>query len=134
MFTSLILAAPLSNQIQRPFIGTRQVYEIRERPSRMYSWTALITAQILGELPLDIMSSSLFFLIWYWLVGFPSSRAVYSYLVLGIMYPMQYTTYSQWVAAMSASAPIAAQLSTFFFSLAFTLSAVFSFKPGLDLT
>ncbi len=125
---SLVLGAPLSNQIQGPFIETRLVYEIRERPSRMYSWTALITAQILGELPLNITGSSLFFLIWYWLVGFPSSRAGYSYLMLGIMFPMYYTTFAQWAAAMSPNPEIAAQLFTFFFGFVITLSVVFYFK------
>ena len=127
MFTSLILSAPLSNQMQRPFIGTRQVYEIRERPSRMYSWTALITAQILGELPLNIMGSSLFFLIWYSLVGFPLSRAGYSYLLFGIVYPMYYTPFALWVASMTSSSQLAAQMSSFFFSIAFSLSVVFYF-------
>jgi ATP-binding cassette subfamily G (WHITE) protein 2 (SNQ2) len=100
----------------------------------MYSWTALLTAQILGEIPLNIIGSSLFFLIWYWLVGFPSSRAGYSYLVLGIMYPMHYTTFALWGAAMSPNSQIAAQLSSSFFTTALTLSVVFYFKPGLDLT
>ena len=131
---SLVVSAPLSNQIQGPFIDTRRVYEIRERPSRMYSWTALITAQILSELPLNIFGSSLFFLIWYWLVGFPSSRAGYSYLMFGIMYPMYYTTFAQWVAAMSPNPEIAAQLFSFFFSFVVTLSVVFYSKPGLALT
>ena len=73
---SLVMGPPVANQIQGVFFNTRRVYEIRERPSRMYSWTALThTAQILGELPLNITGSSLFFLVWYWLVGFPSSRA-----------------------------------------------------------
>ena len=114
---SLVLSAPLSQQVQGPFIETRRVYEIRERPSRMYSWTALITAQVLGELPLNIIGSSLFFLIWYWLVGFPSSRAGYSYLMLGIMYPMYYTTFAIWVAAMVPNAEMAAQLFGFFFGV-----------------
>ncbi|KAF8272208.1 ABC-2 type transporter-domain-containing protein [Lactarius quietus] len=116
VFITLIISAPLSNQIQVPFIETRRVYEIRERPSHMYSWTALITAQIFGELPLNIVGSSLFFLIWYWLVGFPSSRAGYSYLMFGVMYPMYYTTFSQWVAAISPNPEIAAQLFNLFFS------------------
>jgi ATP-binding cassette, subfamily G (WHITE), member 2, SNQ2 len=100
----------------------------------MYAWTARITAQILGEIPLNIIGSSLFFLIWYWLVGFPSSRAGYSYLVLGIMFPMHYTTFAQWVAAMSPNSQIAAQLSSSFFTPALILSVTFYFKPGLDLT
>ncbi|KAH8997919.1 pleiotropic drug resistance ABC transporter [Lactarius akahatsu] len=125
MFICMILSAPLSNQIQGPFIETRWVYEIRERPSRIYSWTALVTAQILGELPLNIIGSSLFFVIWYWLVGFPSSRAGYPYLMVGIMYPMYYTTFAQWVAAMSPTAEIAAQLFGFFFGFVITFNGVF---------
>ena len=113
---SLIVSAPLSNQIQGPFIETRRVYEIRERPSRMYSWTALVTAQLLGELPLNIAGSSTYFFIWYWLVGFPSSRAAFSYLILGIAYPMYYSTFAQWVAAMAPNPVIAAQLSGFLYS------------------
>jgi ATP-binding cassette subfamily G (WHITE) protein 2 (SNQ2) len=118
---SLVVSAPLSNQIQGPFIDTRRVYELRERPSRMYSWSALVAAQILGELPLNIIGSSLYFLIWYWLVGLPSSRAGYSYLMLGIAYPMYYTTIALWVAAMSPNPEIAAQLFSFFFSFVVTL-------------
>ncbi|KAH9022163.1 pleiotropic drug resistance ABC transporter [Lactarius pseudohatsudake] len=125
MFICMIMSAPLSNQIQGPFIETRWVYEIRERPSRIYSWTALVTAQILGEIPLNIIGSSLFFVIWYWLVGFPSSRAGYPYLMIGIMYPMYYTTFAQWVAAMSPTAEIAAQLFGFFFGFVITFNGVF---------
>jgi len=118
---SMVVSAPLSNQIQGPFIDTRRVYEIRERPSRMYSWTALIAAQIMGEMPLNIVGSSIYFLIWYWLVGLPSSRAGFSYLMMGIAYPMYYSTFAQWVAAMASSAAIAAQLFGFFFGFVITL-------------
>lgn len=100
----------------------------------MYSWSALITAQILGEVPLDIIGSSLFFGIWYTLVGFPLNRVGYSYLVLGVMFPMHYTTFSQSFAALSPSSEIAAQLTTFFFTLGTLLSVVFCFKPRLALT
>ncbi|KAJ8508468.1 hypothetical protein ONZ45_g9277 [Pleurotus djamor] len=71
IFLSTILAAPLSNQLQVPFIEMRDIYEIREKPSRMYSWTALVASQILAELPWNILGSSLYFFCWYWTVGFP---------------------------------------------------------------
>ena len=118
---SLVVSAPLSNQLQGPYIDTRRIYEIRERPSRMYSWTAFVAAQFLGELPLNIVGSSIYFLLWYWLVGFPSSRAGYSYLMLGIAFPMFYTSFAQWVAAMSPNVAIAAQLFGFFFGFIMTL-------------
>jgi ATP-binding cassette, subfamily G (WHITE), member 2, SNQ2 len=122
---SLVVSAPLANQIQVPFLDTRRVYEIRERPSRMYSWSALVAAQILGELPLNIIGSSIYFFIWYWLVALPTRRAAYTYLMLGVVFPMYYTTFAQWVAAMSPNAPIAAQLFSFFFSFVITLSVAF---------
>jgi hypothetical protein len=54
----LIVSVPLANQLQVPFIHTRGIYEIRERPSHMYSWTALVTSQILAELPWNLLGSS----------------------------------------------------------------------------
>jgi ATP-binding cassette subfamily G (WHITE) protein 2 (SNQ2) len=124
VFMSLVMGPPLANQIQGVFFNTRRVYEIRERPSRMYSWTALITAQILGELPLNIAGSSIYFLIWYWLVGFSSSRAAYTYLMIGVMLPIYLTTFSLWVAAMSPNPAIAAQLFGFFFGFIVTFNGV----------
>jgi ATP-binding cassette subfamily G (WHITE) protein 2 (SNQ2) len=118
---STIISAPLSNQIQVPFITTRSVYEVRERSSRTYSWTALVAAQLFGELPFNVLGSSLYFLIWYWLAGFPSDRAGYTYLMIGIAFPLYYTTMAQAVAAMSPDANIASLLFSLFFSFVITL-------------
>ncbi|KAG1763106.1 ABC-2 type transporter-domain-containing protein [Suillus occidentalis] len=110
IFLASVLCVPLSQQLQTMFIDIRSVYEIRERPSRMYNWTALIVSQILVELPWNIMCSSLFFLCWYWTVGFPTDRAGYTYLMYGIVFPMYYTTVAQAVAAMAPSAVISSLL------------------------
>ena len=116
-----IVSVPLANQLQVPFIDMRNVYEIRERPSRMYSWTALLTAQIMAEIPWNILGSSLYFLCWFWTVGFPTSRAGFTYLVMGVFYPLYYTTVGQAVAAMAPNAEIAALLFSFLFSFVLTL-------------
>ena len=89
------LSAPVSIQLQVPFINTRTIYEIRERPSRMYSWIALLTSQILIELLWNILGSTILFLTWYWTIGFENSRAGYTYLMLGIVFPAYYTTFAQ---------------------------------------
>ena len=86
---------PLANQLQVPYIAMRTIYEIRERPSRMYSWTALLTSQILVAVPWNVLGSTLFFLCWYWTVGFDSSRAGYTYLLLGVVFPVYFTTIGQ---------------------------------------
>ena len=73
----------------------RSIYEIRERPSRMYSWTALLTSQILVAVPWNILGSTIFFFCWYWTVGFDSTRAGYTYLMFAVMFPTFFTTIGQ---------------------------------------
>ena len=94
---SMIISVPLSNQLQVPFIDMRNIYEVRERHSRMYSWTALLTAQIAAEVPWNILGSGIFFLCWYWTVGFESAamRVGYVYLALGVLFPLYYSTVGQ---------------------------------------
>lgn len=95
IFMGTIVSVPLANQLQVPFIDMRNIYEIRERPSRMYSWTALVTAQILAEVPWNMLGSTLFFVCWYWTVGFPTSRGGYTWLMYSIVNPIYYTTIGQ---------------------------------------
>ncbi|KAJ7852075.1 hypothetical protein B0H14DRAFT_3085739 [Mycena olivaceomarginata] len=87
-------------------------------------WTALLTSAFLSELPWNILGSSLYFLCWYWTVGFESSRAGYTYLMIGVVFPLWYTSFGQAVAAMAPSAEIAAVLFSFLFSFVTTFNGV----------
>jgi ATP-binding cassette subfamily G (WHITE) protein 2 (SNQ2) len=111
-----ITSVPLCNQLQVPFLNMRSIYEIRERPSRMYSWTAMVTSQVFTELPWNIFGSSLFFLCWYWTVGFATDRAGFTYLLFGVTFPLYYTTAGMAVAAMAPNVEIAALVFSFLFS------------------
>ncbi|KAI9507766.1 hypothetical protein F5148DRAFT_980860, partial [Russula earlei] len=127
-----LVAKLASNLVASLFIGFT-FYKAKDSPGHTEQdlcklflsqyWTALVAAQILGELPLN-MGSSLYFLIWYWLVGLRSSRAGYSYLMLGIAYPLYYSTLAQWVAAISPNVAIAARLFGFFFGFVITFNGV----------
>lgn len=124
IFMSTIMAAPLSNQLQVPFLQMRNIYEIREGPTKFYNWSALVTSAFLSELPWNILGSSLFFFCWYWTVGFESARAGYTYLMMGVLFPMYYTSFGQAVAAMAPNEEIAAVLFSFFFSFVLTFDGV----------
>ena len=121
VFMSLIISVAAANQMQVPYIAMRDIYEVRERHSRMYSWTALVTAQMLVELPLNVFGSSLYFLCWYWTVGFPTSRAGFTYFMLGVWSPLYYTTIGQAVGSMSPNPEIASLLFSFLFSFVLIL-------------
>ncbi|KAJ7113209.1 ABC-2 type transporter-domain-containing protein [Mycena epipterygia] len=124
IYMSTILSAPLSNQLQVPFLEMRNIYEIREGPTKFYSWSALVTSALLSELPWNILGSSIYFLCWYWTVGFDNDRAGYTYLMLGVIFPLYYTTFGQAVAAMAPNAELAAVLFSFFFSFILTFNGV----------
>lgn len=121
IFMATIVSVPLSNQLQVPFIDMRTIYEVRERPSRIYSWTSMLASLIITELPWDILGSSLFFICWYWTVGFENGRAGYTYLLMGVTLPFYYTTIGLAVAAISPTAQIAGLLFSLLFSFVLTL-------------
>ncbi|KIJ14545.1 hypothetical protein PAXINDRAFT_169702, partial [Paxillus involutus ATCC 200175] len=124
VFMAMVLSMPLAQQLQSMFIAIRTVYEVRERPSRMYSMTALLTSQLLIEIPWNILSSSLFFLCWYWTVGYETSRVGYTYFLYAIVVPLYYTTHGQAVASMAPSAIIASLLLSALFSFVITFNGV----------
>ncbi|KAF7439739.1 hypothetical protein PC9H_000075 [Pleurotus ostreatus] len=124
IFMATVLSSPLAGQMHVPYINSRDIFEIRERSSRMYSWVTLVTAQILVEIPWNILGSTLFFFCWYWTVGFPGSRAGYTYLMFGVLFPCYFTTIALAVASMAPSAEIAGLLFNFLFSFVLTFNGV----------
>jgi ATP-binding cassette, subfamily G (WHITE), member 2, SNQ2 len=107
IYTFIVVSFPVSTQIVVPLIDMRKIFEIREQRSRMYSWTAFVTSQILAEYPYNIIGSTLNFFCWYWTVGFQSSHAGYVYLVLGVIFPLYYGTFIHGVASLAPDANVA---------------------------
>ncbi|EPS96974.1 hypothetical protein FOMPIDRAFT_1025183 [Fomitopsis schrenkii] len=124
IYISTFLAAPLVEQLQVPFLEMRSIFEIREQHSRMYKWSALITSQLLVEVPWNIFGSSLFFVCWYWTAGFPTDRAPYTYLLFGVIYPLYYTSFGQATAAMAPNAEIAALIFNALFAIMIVFDGV----------
>jgi ABC-type multidrug transport system permease subunit len=65
----LILFGNLSQQIMPLFVEQRSLYEARERPSKAYSWTAFLLAQILVEIPWQVLVAVISFVSWYYPIG-----------------------------------------------------------------
>jgi len=121
IFTVLILSFSGAQQLQIPFIESRTIYEVRERPSKMYSWSAWVTAQILVEIPWNMSSGIGLFFCWYWTVGFPTERAAYTFFMFSVLIPFYYTTVGQAVAAMAPTIEMASLAFTSSFSLVLIL-------------
>lgn len=51
------------------FVEQRALYEARERPSKAYSWVAFLLAQVLVEIPWQILCAVFSFVSWYYPIG-----------------------------------------------------------------
>ncbi|KAH6710868.1 AtrD, ABC-transporter [Leptodontidium sp. MPI-SDFR-AT-0119] len=72
IFSTFILLTLHSNlvQITMPqFLANRDLYEIRERPSRTYSWAVFVLSNIIAELPWQVVLATIQFSGWYYPVG-----------------------------------------------------------------
>lgn len=69
VFMFLVVFVTLSHQYLPHFVAQRSLYEVRERPSKTFSWLAFIAGQITGEIPWNIALGTLAFFLWYYPIG-----------------------------------------------------------------
>ncbi|KAI0030129.1 ABC-2 type transporter-domain-containing protein [Vararia minispora EC-137] len=69
IFMLFVLTNSLSSQAMPHFCTQRDLYEVRERPSKAYSWKAFMLANILVELPWNTMAAIFLFFCWYFPIG-----------------------------------------------------------------
>ncbi|KAJ5789156.1 uncharacterized protein N7518_006167 [Penicillium psychrosexuale] len=72
MFSVFMLMTVFGNLVQQimpHFVTQRSLYEVRERPSKSYSWQAFMSANIIVELPWNALMSVLIFVCWYYPIG-----------------------------------------------------------------
>ena len=70
IFMFMILFPNLVQQMMPYFVTQRSLYEVRERPSKTYSWKAFIVSSIVVELPWNTIMAVPAFFCWYYPIGF----------------------------------------------------------------
>jgi ATP-binding cassette, subfamily G (WHITE), member 2, PDR len=51
------------------FVIQRDLYEVRERPSKTYSWQVFILSQIIVEIPWNTLMAAIMYFCWYYPIG-----------------------------------------------------------------
>lgn len=107
-FNFIFVCPGVLAQLQPLFIERREIYEARERKSKMYSWIAFTTGLVLSEIPYLLICGLLYWACWYYTVGFPkdSNRSGATLFVM-LMYEFFYTGLGQFVAAYAPNAVFA---------------------------
>lgn len=69
VFMLLVVFAFLSYQTMPNFIKQREIYEARERSSKMYSWIVFMLSNIAVEIPWNSLVGVLLYVLFYYLTG-----------------------------------------------------------------
>jgi len=114
LFNYIFVAPGVLAQLQPLFIERRDLYETREKKSKMYSWVAFVTGLIVSEIPYLILCAISFFLCFYYTVGLPTSsdKAGAIFFVM-LVYQFIYTGIGQFVAAYAPNAIFASLINPF---------------------
>lgn len=76
IFNILSIFGQLVQQQMPQFVTQRSLYEVRERPSKTYSWKIFMLSQIVMEIPWNTLMSVIMFVCVYYPVGFDKNAAV----------------------------------------------------------
>ncbi|KAL9072295.1 MAG: hypothetical protein Q9157_005144 [Trypethelium eluteriae] len=116
LFVILVIPPTVVNSVVPKFFTNMALWQAREYPSRIYGWFAFCTAQVVGELPIAVVTSVIYWLLWYYPTGLPhdSSIAGYVYLMTLFFYFFM-NSWGQWICAFAPSFTVISNVLPFFF-------------------
>jgi ATP-binding cassette subfamily G (WHITE) protein 2 (PDR) len=65
IFMLFTIFGSLTQQLMPLFVTQRALYEVRERPSKTYSWQAFMYSNIIAEIPWQTLMAIIMFFCWY---------------------------------------------------------------------
>jgi ATP-binding cassette, subfamily G (WHITE), member 2, SNQ2 len=107
-FNFIFVAPGVIAQLQPLFISRRDIFETREKKSKMYHWASFVTGLIVSEIPYLVVCAMLYFVCFYYTVGFSaaSEKAGGVFFVM-LTYEFCYTGIGQFIAAYAPNAVFA---------------------------
>lgn len=109
----MIMIPPiLVNTTVPKFYTNLALWEAREYPSRIYGWIAFSTANIICEIPCAIITGLIYWLLWYFPVGFPAESSTSGYVFLmSMLFFIYQANWGQWICAFAPSYTVIANVS-----------------------
>ncbi|KAI7088188.1 pleiotropic drug resistance protein, ABC superfamily [Hortaea werneckii] len=132
IFMLFTIFGQLTQQIMPHFVTQRALYEVRERPSKTYSWKAFMAANILVELPWNTLMSIIIFFCFYYPVGLYNNAAPtdtvhirgFEFFLFTWMFLLFTSTFAHMMIAGIADAESAGNIGNLLFSLSLIFCGV----------
>ncbi|CAK4009804.1 ABC transporter [Lecanosticta acicola] len=123
VFMTFTIFGQLVQQIMPHFVTQRSLYEVRERPSKTYSWQAFMISNIAVELPWNSLMAVIMFFCYYYPVGLyqnagdeVSSRGVLFFLFM-LEFLLFTSSFTNMIIAGMDSAETGGNIANLMFSL-----------------
>ncbi|KAI4728946.1 hypothetical protein E4T49_03351 [Aureobasidium sp. EXF-10728] len=108
VFILIFVSPGVIAQLQPLFIDRRDIFEAREKKSKMYHWGPFVTGLIISEFPYLIVCALLYYVCWYFAPGLNTSPySAGSVFFVIVMYEFLYTAIGQAIAAYAPNAVFA---------------------------
>lgn len=139
IFNILTVFGQLVQQTMPYFVIQRSLYEVRERPSKVYSWKVFMLSQIIVELPWNTLMAVLMYVCWYYPVGLQNNaadagqvteRGVLMFLFL-LVFMLFTSTFTDFIIAGFETAEAGANIANLLFMLALIFCGVLANPDSL---
>lgn len=125
-FLSVVVSAPVINQIQEQCVALREVFEGRERLSNTYRWWLLPLAQFVVEIPYNFFCGAVMFVSLYFptRADFSAPHSGVFYLTHGIFLQLFNISFGFMLVYMAPDVQSAAVLVSFFYAFIVSFSGI----------
>ncbi|RMZ74607.1 ABC transporter CDR4 [Pyrenophora seminiperda CCB06] len=125
IFMLLTIFSQLLQQMMPHFVTQRDLYEVRERPSKAYSWKAFMISSIIVELPYNALMAVVMYFCWYYPIGLyanaqPTDEVAYrgfQFFLFVLMFLLFTSTFSAMIISGLDTAETGGNLANLMFSL-----------------
>ncbi|KAM0456707.1 hypothetical protein ACHAPV_004973 [Trichoderma viride] len=126
VFNFVFVAPGVINQLQPLFIQRRDIYDAREKKSKMYSWVSFVIGLIVSEFPYLCVCAVLYFACWYYCARLNdnSNRSGATFFIM-LIYEFIYTGIGQFVAAYAPNPTFAALVNPLIISILTLFCGIF---------
>ncbi|PYH99374.1 hypothetical protein BO71DRAFT_369301 [Aspergillus ellipticus CBS 707.79] len=124
MLTSIF--STLVQQIMPKFVVQRSLYEVRERPSKAYSWAAFLVANVLVEIPYQVFAAVIAYASYYYPI-YGANQASHRQglmLLFVVQFYMFTSTFAALVISALPDAETGGSIATLMFMMALTFNGV----------
>lgn len=132
VFMVITIFSTLVQQIQPHFITQRALYEVRERPSKAYSWKAFIIANIIVEIPYQVFTAILIYASFYYaIIGVQASDRQGLVLLFCIQLLLYASSFAHMTIAAFPDAQTASSIVTLLVFMSLTFCGVLQTADSL---